>query len=73
MTTSAPGHFTTFCKQLWKEQRDEIANIHAGAARGNRESQARLSQIEIYNAKLKHIEELGKFVAECEARNADSV
>lgn len=71
MTAPAPGHFTSICSKLWKEQRDQIAQIHSGAASGDRRSQALLAQIEIYNAKLHELEELGKFVSEKEGANAD--
>lgn len=64
------GKLTSICQQLWMEQRAQIANIRAGAARGDRKSQALLAQIEVYQAKLTHIEELGEYVAAKEAEDA---
>lgn len=70
MTANSPGKFTSTCQKLWKEQRSQIDQIHYGAAHGDRRSQALLAQIEVYNAKLHELEELGKFVAQAEADNA---
>lgn len=67
MTKPVPGHYSQICEQLRLEQAAEIEQIHYGASHGDRRSQAKLAMIDAYNIKLKHIEELGKFVAQAEA------
>jgi hypothetical protein len=62
---------TDLVRQLYAEQRDQIAAIEHGAVTGNPVSKAMMEMMPALQAKLRAIEALGRFVASKEIQDAD--
>jgi len=67
--TRATPHSDT-CRQLYAEQRDQIANVEYGAKHNNPVSKALMEQMPALKIKLQNIEALGRYVAAKEAEDA---